>query len=426
PSPWVAGLEGDDELELLAYGTWIPQADDDVSPGADWLATPIFRDAQSLEALSAEDLKAMGVPASFLSLVRPKRYQTPILRLVFRSKNMEVVRLVEGQGGDVRTGGVVTHDLSDLSEDIQMFENVGEWSRFDLALLLWHDTPMKLTIQALTGEPQYAELPTTLGAQVAFEDRLRIQWLSTFDGRLDVSSGVDDFEPAPSVPKMEAQALKQRLEGNPIWDKRAAMFEIGPVPSGEPAEPTILVRTTSEDYLERHCGWQRGIDEPIAWEWSNDSDVDQMQMAVIKGEVKPGEPMRLVFLPHITELTFEIGGFPDMPNPRDIEDLFDLRIPRITVVENPNSAEDHLIGFVGVATQNAWDNGNRWHTTLPADMPADRTFRNQTPQELLRWYRKVTPGSKLDYDESTHFLNVNEDRDQWWERAKEWLSDQLP
>lgn len=422
PDRWTGSLEGDDEIELIAFASWVPQPDDDVSEGADWQATPVFRDAKTLAALDAAELDALGVPESFRRLTPPKEYCAGKLRLLLRAKNMEYIRVTGGEGGDQRTDSVVTYNLDRLGENEPMSVQSGEWCLVDLALLIWHDTPLKLHLYALTGEPEVVELEQRTGAQVAFGDRLRVQWLDRVHDRYGQTSNTGPFKPAASLPKDTWEALEKRINSEDpgmVWLNADA-----PEPGESDAPTNGLVRVNSTDYLRRHCGWA-GQDGEVNWYWDLDGSMDDVNgsLATTSEAVNPDQPLTLVFLPNIAELTFELAGLPDQPNSREIEDLFDIRIPRLTLPEDPDSAEDELIAFLSVGAELAWENSNLWDEETPADFPADRTFRNQSPQELLAWYKGATPGAKIRYDEVTKVIYVNEEKETWWSYFKEWISD---
>ena len=146
-----------------------------------------------------------------------------------------------------------------------------------------------------------------------------------------------------------------------------------------------------------------------------------MYFASHQGTVPTGAPLRFVFLPKVTELVFEIPGLPDQPNPGNAENLFEITLPRITLPENPDTAEDHLLGLASVAAEVEFDIDNLWDDEVPDDFPADRTFRNQSPKDLLHWYLKATPGSRIRYDEAENLIFFNEEKDSWWTRFTEWL-----
>ncbi|NNE91338.1 MAG: hypothetical protein HKN23_06795 [Verrucomicrobiales bacterium] len=423
PDRWASGLLGDDKLELVAFATWHPQPDDDIESDTKWQADAVFRDAKTLEVWPEEKLNELGVPSEFRKVTPPKRYPTPKIRLLFRSSGMEYVRFTRGKGADQVTEAVVTYDLKSLSEPEPNFSTIDGWSRLDMALLIYHDAPLKFFVGVLTGEPQTAELEQTLGAQVHFGEALRVQWLSLHDGLVYGRPRYSDFEPAASVPKAEIEEIKKRdqtYSTDQGWIIR--------VETQQPRytwEPVTLVRGNSDDYLTNHLGWVRE-NGTVEWEWDEESGTPEVQLFSTVQAADPSKPLKLVFLPKVTELEFELPGLPDVPNPGEVPDLFDIVIPRLTLDEDFESAEDELFGMIGVATQTTWSHSNIWDETPPDEFPADRTFRNMTPQQLLEFYRSVTPGSKIRYDEAEKSIEFNEDEDTWLDRLKEWIYSNTP
>jgi hypothetical protein len=423
PDRWTPALEGDDQIDLEAFAVWYPASDDPLD--SEGTTGPVtfgsIRDAKTLAVLDPAGLEARGIPASFREMTPPKQYRAPVLRLMFRTTNMPVVRLYGGKGGDARTGAQVTFDLQANDNSNVFFGQTGDWSWLDVALVCWHDTPLKVSVLALTGEPQFAALPQRLGEEVVFSNCLRIQWLDQFDGSVQLKSGVNSFEPAAGLPEPGRSELIGRLKNYSDTNKRVAWLQANKPPTDVASPgPSMVVRANSDTYLRYHCGWSSKEDGGFHWNWSREGEEDQMLIASAPAVGDPATPLRLVYLPKATELNWEIAGLPDAPNPREITDLFDARLPRITLPENPSSAEDHLIGFLAAATQFEWENGNLWDDQVPSALPGDRTFRDITPQELAAWYLKNTPGATLRRDEDQKLIFFNEEKESWWERFKDW------
>jgi len=413
PERWVDALQGDDEIDLVAFATWVPQPDDPLTNDGGWQAELTFRDPQTLVALSADDLSKLGVPASFSKLTPPRVYQTPLLRLLLRSKGMPVVQSSQIRLGDQRTGARVNLNLSERDTKAVWTERSGDWIRQDSELLIWHDSPLLCRITALTGEPEYAELPQTVGEQVVFGDRLRVQWLGRTPRSGYVSDSLSGFTPAVEVPP----GSFDRTRGSPDpfgGVERPGLFRIGLQKQDEPT-PETLLRASSEEYLKEHLGWIAPDGSSTRWSWLEKETQGGFLIASTRMTTSPSLPMKLVFLPQITELEFAIAGLPDLPNPRDIGNLFDCVLPRVSLPEDLDDAEAHLIGFIGVGSQIAWDRADRWEDKPPHDLPADRTFRNETPRSLLNWYLQHTDGARSRFDEDNLLLYVNEGRTAWWD-----------
>lgn len=419
PERWVEGLLGDDAIELVAFASWVPRSEDDLTGGSNWSVQPNFRAASSGEVMDGMALDRLGVPAAFREMKPNVSYHTPKLRLLFRVENMKHVRFVAGVGGDLQTGSVVTYNLDSLGEVGPHFGRQGEWAFYDMALLIWHDVPMKFHLQVLTGEPETKELPRELGAQLVFADALRVQWLGESADEFDVIGRLGGFDFSPSMNAEEKAAMEKRTTGSYGSDPNLAYIRTLTSDPGD--RPSNLFRVNSKSYLNSHCGLVVSSQGDIDWDWINERESGQMYFASRTGTAPPGGPLKLVFLPKVTELVFEIPGLPDQPNARDVEDLFDITLPRITLPEDSETAEDHLLGLASVAAEVEFDIDNLWDDEVPDNFPADRTFRNLTPRELLHWYLKATPNSRIRYDEEENLIFFNEEKDSWWTSFTEWI-----
>lgn len=424
PDPWVAGLEGDDELEFVAYGTWFPRPDDPLPEDEPKSFSFTFRHPETLEPVSAEQLEDMGVPASMTRMEPPREYHTPRLRLLLRARGMEFVRCNGINVGDSRTSARVGYDLERLNEMESRSASSGEWTSVDAALLIWHDSPLLCKVEVLTGEPRFASLPRKFGEQVAFDESLRVQWLAESDASFDAEDGAHaSFTPDESRTGEGSKGSGLALEdfsgpGNQV------SYLLKKEPEDESSGPVSLVRASSSTLLEEHCAIL-GPEGP-AWTWDRLDETGRVMIAEGGMEaIPPGDTLELVFLPHRTELDFPIAGIPDAPNPRGIGDLFEAKIPRITLDSNLGNAESHLIGYISVATQVEWDSSRRWDDHPPTNLPDDFTFRNETPQSLLNWYLDNTRGSFAIYEEERQVILVNEREEGWWsdflEKVQRWM-----
>lgn len=503
---WTTGMMGDDAIELVAFATWVPQADDALGENAQWEITPIFRDPKTLNEITKDKMKALGIPDSFCSMSPPKEYISGKMRLIFRTSTMEYVRFVTISGANDRTKAKVTYDLESLGEEEPNQRKIGEWAYYDTALVTWHDAPVKFNAIALTGEPIVKSLEQKLGAQVNFDDFLRMQWVAPADGNVtDETSSYQGFVKAAGLkgegaaelfieinpneerdkitlgdleyghPATEEAVFEKLIEKTQIalngeslpenilssdilyeggyWEyisveaaqklvpewadfiaKHATIPE--PVPDNietamwlkvkQPAydwHPKTLVRISSDEYRD-HCGWIRE-DGSVEWRWDSEEEENAINLHSTRQMADMSKPMTVVFLPKMGEMNFEIGGMPDLPNSADIPDLFDMKLPRITLPENPESAEDRMIQLICVVTQNGWDINNKWKTDAPKELPSDRTFRDKTPQELLNWYLQVTPGAHIDYDEAEQVLSFNKEEESLWDKTKAFFSEMI-
>jgi hypothetical protein len=411
---WRETLQGDDKVELVAFASWVPSPDDPLTNEGGWEAALSFRDPATLEIISGERLRDLGVPESFSRLAPPRRFQTPVIRLLFRTSGIEYPHCVGINIGDQRTGARVSYELASSNDGPSRDEFAGAWLRVDTELLIWHDSPIDCRVRFLTGEPQVAQLPQQRGAQVAFGEDLRVQWLAAME-RDPQFSGMDDaFKPAASSAG-EHEALMKRLRAD-SFKSRNRVMNIDFDPTDE-IKPGTLVRASSPDFLEEHCGLITR--EGILWNWSGEKTSKDLFLASIASAPAREESLQLVFLPYLAELSYSIAGLPDMPNPRGIEDLFDATLPRISLPEDIEDAESHLLGFIGVGAQIAWESNGLWDNSMQSRLPPDRTFRNETPQSLLNWYLDNTPGAYVRYDQAGLVIHINEEKPDWREKLDE-------
>lgn len=414
PERWIANLANGESVDLVAFATWTPQADDPVESPADWDVPLTLRDPTDARALSNQEIDALGMPPGFLRLTPPSKYPVPILRLVFRTSGMEHPRAPKLVAGDARTGAQVSYDLQKENDGSPRQETVGKWVRIDTDLLLWHDTPLTCHVQFLSGPAEFAELPLEPGAQIAFGDRLRLQTLALTDSAVSASTSTHGFQPAPHLPAEEQLSIRERIRSA---NRSSGTMVVAKPDPESPANPHLLARASSRDYLTTHCGLVESTG--VIWAWSTETSSNAISIGTIPFSDPPVSPARLVFVPHLAELTYSLPSLPDMANPRETEDLFDLVLPRITLPEDPDDAESHLLGYIGVATQFEWEKNNRWKGSLPPALPADRTFRNTTPRALLDWYLENTPGSWVRYDEEDFVIHFNEEAEtDWWDGVK--------
>ncbi len=414
PARWADGLVGDDRMELAAFATWYPHPEDDFTR-PDWQPTPVFRHPETLALLDGPALDALGVPKAFRTMTAPREYSTPKLRLLFRTSGMEQPRILGVNGGAPATEARVTFSLVSLGEVDSALATQGEWTIFDSALLAWHDTPLRLLVEVLTGDPEFATLPPTPGAEAVIGERLRVQWLEVLDGEPDVDAYFYSFAPVDSSPEM-----KERLDR---IEELSRALHVETSDDEEP-EPALLIRASHEDYLTQHCGW-READGRVNFGWQREAEQRQVFLASrpMAPGGKPG-PVELVLIPRVAELAFEIEGLPDAPNPADVENLFDVVLPRITLLGDTPSESD-LIGLIATAAQLAWEHDSRWSGDPPAALPENHTLVNMTAEELLHWYLRNTPGARIRYDREEQMLHVNPDQTdsfkpilEWWDTVR--------
>lgn len=420
PQRWTDRLEGDDSIELVAVASWYPQADDPVGEGAPAEFPLSFRDASTLEPIDQEELEQSGVPPEFFRIAAPDAYPTPRIRFLFKTRNVEHVEIRSIDIGDTVTGAEIGYDLEQLGEIESRFQLAGDWCAVDSALLVWHDTPIRCLVQMLTGDPIEAELPREPGAQVRLGDSLRLQWVANAPAGSEIDqhyydewsnqNGTNPTDPA-SVDGIIESYLDKDI---PI----TVSFQLLPE-KDEDAAARGVVRTTSADLLDDQVAVR--TEDGLVWGWDYESESEPISLYSQEAAAGDDGPVRLLFLPRVAELEFSLRGIPDAPNPANPEDLWEVDIPRLTLSADLNDAEQELIGLLSTAALVSWDRSGLWDEKAPKNLPEDRTFRNQTPQQLINWYLKNTSGSFIRYDPANYVLYVNEKEDTWWNGVLDWL-----
>lgn len=443
PSARVDDLENGAELELVAFATWFPSADDPLRTEIDdddpLGLIPIevpdlkLRRPDSLKVISADELMRMGVPEHFRQLLHTDYFVFPRIRLVFRSKNMDFVKIDNLRVGDARTNVEVAS--SQEVDWIGGFECPvlhlrQAWHFVDLPLRVWHDTPVTLLADVLTGTAEIAEfegketdffgLDTE---QRALGDQLRMQWMGIAGGAIIFDPNLSEFEIEDRmVESMKLVNVLGDFESLQAESKTSGLEIFLMVHDPVPTDVDALFRTSSFELTERHCAILSADGTWLRSKWRRHKPIDGVMISSCQfgrrdAEGKLPESVKLVYLPHLAEMRFEIAGLPDAPNPSDIDNLFDARIPRVTLLAGPfraNSASDtvetQLLQVVASATETRLiEENSRWQKGLPRSFPKDRTFRNTTPRELAEYYLNSTIFNKprLEFNENTFELIAN-------------------
>ena len=418
PPRWAPGLLDGQKFDLVAFATWTPAADDPLEPDADWSAPARFRDPATLNIFEGAELEELSVPEEWTEFRTPLigNGVPPQIRLLFRCENMRVRRVVKLQVGDQQTGASLTWPEARIR-----IESSGEWMRMDVELLAWHDTPIQLEIQVLTGDPEYAELARKPGAEVVFGDRLRLQWLGEFENVVYARERLERFQLPPGADYDSLTHLLQPTSGRP----RAAWFNA----SAKRGRQAVL-RASALSFAAEHLGFIAGdeIDWRVESEAANHVNIVRRELIY---ESTDASPFQLAFVPQKAMLKFDLAGLPDLPNPRGVENLFLAKIPRVPIDSKLNIpiVEMYLHVWIALGAQvGCSSNASEllWTGGAPPSLPSDYQFRNTTPQQLLHWYLRETPGATVRYDEEERVLYFNEPRRSWLDRLGDWWERKKP
>lgn len=351
-------LLGDHKIALIAYSLQLPG--DSPAP---------VRKPDSLEVIPQSELE-------------PDHGNWPMLNLWFRFQNFEFIRAVSCMAGDARTGvllGVSTNISSSADE---------EYVHVSFPLSAFHDTPLNIRLNALTGEPVFIPLHRDRRFETVFPDLLRVQWVGQYN--------------------------------NPEFERDDPVLKIIHQPDSAEAELHGVFRVSSERYAREHTGFIGEGNEVIWWGLNrrivgvND---DQIGHAPLPDQARNNnEPLQMILLPEIAELDFEISGLPDMPNPPETESLFQVKIPHLVLEDKHGYSLLHAVAEIAQLHLdiqiNSWEKAG----------PGERVIRNKTPQQLLDGYIAKTPNRAYDYDEEKMQLSVREDYEKTWiDKARELL-----
>ncbi|MFT5468240.1 MAG: hypothetical protein ACI8UO_003349 [Verrucomicrobiales bacterium] len=409
PNAWTQQLLGDDEIELFAFATWHPEPDDD-RDDPEWRASMRFRDPESLQSFDSDELERLKIPKDWNSSQISQHDQKPWIRLIFRSENMPVTQIYGPILVDARTGARVN------PSHMHSASTSGPWTRMDLLLNAWRDTPVKIWAIGLTGEPMFAELPMSVGKQAVFGDRLRLQFAAEGIGIRALSSISATH---PLAPGEDMGLLEPFIKGN-VRPGITPPFAAITRHRGWQERQALL--RSSAGAFGRHVGILDDETGNYRWDWAH-GELGLLEMMWTRAPKTKG-PMNLVFLPQKTELMFEIAGLPDLPNLRSIESLFEVRMPRLTLPPNFGfvvSSERDFLESIAEAVQMPFQIKRYcWRVSQPEALPDDLTFHDTSPQQLLDWYLENTPEANARIDEETGFLVFNEERNSRWDRIKAW------
>ncbi|MEM7010833.1 MAG: hypothetical protein AAF585_05045, partial [Verrucomicrobiota bacterium] len=121
--------------------------------------------------LSSDELEELGIPEGFLQIC-PVQLNRPALRLFLCRQQLLDFRLEDVRAFDLRTG--VEIGAPGLFQDARVYETDGDWSIVDLRLEIWHDTPVRIALDMLSGQLQEAKLKLSVNQQVVLDEKVRI------------------------------------------------------------------------------------------------------------------------------------------------------------------------------------------------------------------------------------------------------------
>lgn len=291
---------GDDRVAVLeAFALTHPGAPD----------PPPWRDPVSLAEIAPQQLQDRGA-LPFLLKAR-RSLQSPVLSLLFRAEgSLLVPHLDATEARDARTDATVSWDGPDVNREM----NANGWTQIAIPLGIWHDTPLQLHLNFVASEQKLLPLE--------------------FTEETKVFSIMDPFH--AEISERETVRKDGMFAGLSIAMRRA-------VKSGK-KEATYVGQFSKS--RESPGFFLRGAESEYTAIWKNQPKMD------VRGTLSRADPLMFQFQfgagqdtnirsieaihqSGISKFVFEIPGLPEMPNPRHIENLFDVWIPKEALSIDP-------------------------------------------------------------------------------------------
>lgn len=336
-----------------------------------WTSNTIWRDPTSLDEIQQLQLSELGAPDWLLE--GEKSGRGPVLSLLLQAEApLAVVRARFTRAIDVRTNTPIHR----LDETVEYEVNEGRWTRLAIPLSIWHDTELKIWLPMLGGEP----FEQSIGAKLA---------------PMNLDEGATDLQFAdPSRFSISPEFLVGHLKTS---RNRAHRGLIGRNSSGVyrtewfwPSEPRDEVNLqTMREAPTRHR--------------------NKEAFAIGFGPGLTAETYSWIYLPDVHLFELQIPKLPEMPNGRDVENLFDVWIPEITT-DDPFRAVTGAVELLD------------YSSTVSAMYPLpalEATYSDITPYELL--HRVPEQWESRPKFVSGRFVLFAEAYVPWHSRLKTWI-----
>ncbi|MFT5471257.1 MAG: hypothetical protein ACI8UO_006390 [Verrucomicrobiales bacterium] len=354
-----------------------------------------WRDPATLEPLASQQLLAdadlLRISATEIS---------PVLNLLVRAEGPVGFSARVGfyQVFDERT----TARVGQRNWRSVVQQTIGDWTRIEIPLQIWHDTPIGLELAWLCGEPILNELSTS-------------------------EPGVWNFK----TDKETATARHWDESGN-----RSQRRNLLQVPSGADLEVADWVLAlTKREFDECRYGLvfkKPGHQKRVSWFERSGFQISgmtgtrqvgpggQQWKRTLMGTNFDSDPssITLVRLPDLKRTWMTIPGLPDMPNGRNLENFFDVRIP-LAKTQDP-------ISFVAKAAELIIIGQPFYPLSIPAG--GEQTFEDTTIGEILESQSRLPPFPVFEVviAEPRHELHVKSGEPPFSQRAKKWWNERTP
>ncbi len=382
-STGLVRLPGGGTLRLAALAVSVPKTDDPLTAESDTREALNFRNAEG-GPVGAAELDALGVPADARTVSRAMRW-FPMVRLVFRSQALAFHRVREWRAFDVRTQANITQALDAFPT-----------SRDDLLILdtdlsIWHDAPILVSLELPCGPATETALNLDRQAEVALAPHARFQLVDVADGRV----------------------LAARPKGGQAFH----------LPIEHPGGATTLVHRVFPQAWADHV-MLRASHNSSEDRWLAAESGSALGLAAVDWPREDITGVSVVFLPHKARALFRLPALTELPNPRYVGNLFDVRIPRLYLPKIAEKQEGGelawiLLNVIAGATETEVDHFTGTPVMEAPDDYWPKLFQDVTPRELVAEYQRYAADPYIHVSRTDHQLRFHRP-EPWTLRVKHW------
>ncbi|MEM7011916.1 MAG: hypothetical protein AAF585_10580 [Verrucomicrobiota bacterium] len=377
----VVHLPGDASLRLAAFALSVPSADDPEDLNDPSTQQLLFREPKELIALSGDQLSEIGVPLSAREVNRAKRW-TPMLRLVFVRQGLAFERITSWRAFDERSHA----NVSEFLERVEPDDLPDNFAILDLHVDIWHDTSLLIAVDLPCGKASETPIQLSDGFQIKPEPHINFQLLAAAKGPLHNA----ERDPDQIYLETETQEDSATIFAYRVFPATWALQMGLHVRSGD--EETILPLLESELALTQ-ANWPR-------------AEIDDA---------------KVLLFPERARALFRLDALPEMPNPRNVRNLFDVRIPRVQFGEFGATGESSLtyilLDTVSGATQTTVDVYGQSPEMKRVDDLLTRRFKDVSPRELIAEYQERAVDPYVIVSQSDHVMRFH--RPEHWRHRLE-------
>lgn len=360
-----------------------------------WTEEAIWRDPFTLDEVGRQQLQDLGAPDWLTEAASSK--SNPVLSVLMRVEGvLPAAHARFSRAIDSRTSMPVQRQDHDLVYEV----NEDRWTRLAIPLGIWHDTPLKIWLPLVAGVPiSSGPLESGRYEMVAGSTKVEIYDLRNVS-RTERNLPIVSSTISTNLNRAHCGIIAIQEGG-----KRRIDWLVPSAPRGETNlfEGIVTPDLRGIGILNDHFfGARQAPFDPVRFEW--------------------------IYLPEYHPFEIEIAGLPDMPNGRDVANLFEVWIPKI--------ATDDPFRAGLAAAEMYFSPAHSYRSVTPIGQPKsmpplaafERTYQDITAYELLgaaaeQWSKPpnfqaesgfvVTPYEPLPWTQQL--------RNWWDERAPDWM-----